>query len=70
MNKDPRRGTTCAGPDCHERLTIPKTSYATHEQYLADGFCSRSCCERFYGLPVEVRDAGNRGGGRKKVYAT
>ena len=60
MSKEPRRGTTCAGPDCRERLKIPAKSYATHEQYLADGFCSSSCCERFHGIFVEARNAGNR----------
>lgn len=51
---EPPRRTRCAAPGCKRKpVTKPKRStYGSERDYAEDPFCSRLCCERYYGMTV------------------
>jgi len=53
---DPPREARCAGPGCKKRpVGIPaKPRYGRPQDFAADPFCSRLCCQAYHGLSPDL----------------
>ena len=54
MMRDPavRADEKCAV--CGRKRVVPKTTYATREQYEVDPFCSAKCARKHYGVKLQT----------------
>lgn len=56
--------------ECGKARVIPKTTYASREQYESDPFCSSKCCRRYHNVePHRDLKPGGRGGAVRELAA-